>query len=766
MSTAGSAHGRKVISDPVLAELVEELTNRLQADATFDLEAFLLEHSEQADRLRRLLPTLQMLGDLRESSLSGSGSSRSGSPDADATRLTRAVVDGVLGDYRIIREIGRGGMGVVYEAQQISLRRKVAVKVLPLAAILDPRQLQRFQNEAQAAACLHHPNIVPVYAVGCERGVHYYAMQYIDGQSLATVVREMSPLHPTTALPHHPTASPPRDSTPPVAVLSTERSAKGRAYFHTVAQLGIQAALALEYAHQQGIVHRDIKPANLLLDRQENLWITDFGLARCQGESELTRTGDLLGTLRYMSPEQAEGKPAVLDHRTDIYGLGATLYELLTLQPVFTAKDRFELLGQIADREPLLPRRLNRSVPAQLETIVLKTLAKDPRERYATAQELADDLRRFLDDKPIRARRPNLVERCQRWARRHKGVVAASIVVLLTLLVTLGIGSIRLARQQRLTEERRVQARQAVDEITKIAQEWFAHQPYLEESQRELLEKALEFYKEFATETGADAAARLEAARAEHRVADIQQKLGRTEEARSSYTHSILVLRELANDSAAAKDELARSLNDWGNLLQHIGELSEAERAYREALPLFARSAGDHPDLVSAWDALAGCSSNLALCLDALGRTQEAEKAGRDALTILTKLAMDDPANPAVGYDLATCQNNLAHLLRKSGRYPEAEKHARQALPAWAKLAQEYPSRSFYRYGLATGHQNLAALLASTGRGKEAEDHYRQAINLREKLAADFPRIVEYKHALAASQKALTELLQSRGFEK
>src|SRR5205807_1437452 len=245
-----------------------------------------------------------------------------------------------LGDFRIVREIGRGGMGVVYEAVQLSLGRRVALKVLPFAAALDGKQLQRFKNEAQAAAHLHHQNIVPVHFVGCERGVHFYAMQYIEGQTLANVIHELrlgergcvsAPSLGALTQPR----SPEDVLTPPVAALSTEHSTTSPAFFRTVANFGVQAAEALEHAHQLGVIHRDIKPANLLVDASGRLWITDFGLAHCQSQPGLTMTGDLLGTLRYMSPEQALAKRITVDARTDIYSLGVTLYELLALQPAY-----------------------------------------------------------------------------------------------------------------------------------------------------------------------------------------------------------------------------------------------------------------------------------------------------------------------------------------------------------------------------------------------------------------------------------------------
>ncbi len=392
-----------------------------------------------------------------------------------------------LGDFRILREVGRGGMGIVYEAEQMSLRRRVALKVLPFAGALDPRHLQRFKNESQAAAQLHHTNIVPVHYVGCERGVHFYAMQFIEGQSLASVIAELrrqseprpsgsgkdnaAPTAPYTPLPDGRGS----DNTPPMAVLSTQRSTKDATYFRTVAELGIQAAEGLDHAHQQGIVHRDIKPANLMVSGEPGtsapglrLWITDFGLAQVQSDTRLTLTGDLVGTLRYMSPEQALAKRVIVDNRTDIYSLGVTLYELLTLEPAYRGNDRQELLRQIAFEEPKTPRRINKSIPPELEIIVLKAMEKNPAERYATAQELADDLRRFVDDKPIRAKRPSAVQRVRKWSRRHQGFVWAAVGMLILATAGFAVATAVVVherddaiRQQKLAEQESDRARRA-----------------------------------------------------------------------------------------------------------------------------------------------------------------------------------------------------------------------------------------------------------------------------------------------------------------
>jgi serine/threonine protein kinase len=351
---------------------------------------------------------------------------------------------GLLGDFRILREVGRGGMGVVYEAEQVSLGRRVALKVLPFAATMDPRQLQRFQNEARAAASLEHPHIVPVHGVGCERGVHYYAMKFIEGQSLAGLIRRQPADRASTAVSaagplEAPTPARSAESaTAPGAAARTERAPRDAAAFRQVGQWGVEATEALEHAHGVGIVHRDIKPANLMIDRQGGLWVTDFGLARTAADAGLTLTGDVLGTLRYMSPEQALAKHGLVDHRTDIYSLGATLYELLSGAPAVDGEDREAILNAITREEPRPPRKIDRSIPAELETIVLKAMEKDPQGRYATAQELADDLRRWLEDRPIQARPPALGTRLRRWGRRHQPLVAAVAAALVMGLAVLG----------------------------------------------------------------------------------------------------------------------------------------------------------------------------------------------------------------------------------------------------------------------------------------------------------------------------------------
>src|SRR5579871_3435465 len=312
-----------------LVRVLDQFLTDLQAGRAPDREQLLAAHPDLAGQLEQCLAGIAFIHQAAQ--------------PASATPAQ-------LGDFRIVREVGRGGMGVVYEAEQLSLKRKVALKVLRFGAVADAEVMQRFQREAETVARLHHTNIVPIFAVGEEHGVHYYAMQFIEGKSLAAVLAESQ-----------------AGNTP----LDPQR----------IAGWGLQAAEALAHAHQRGVIHRDIKPSNLLLDPEGVVWLTDFGLARRVDEVVLTATGVLMGTPRYMSPEQAAGFKKPVDHRTDIYSLGATLYELATGKPVFEAETPQGVITQILNAEPVAPRLIVGKLPRDLETIIPRCLAKEPARR-------------------------------------------------------------------------------------------------------------------------------------------------------------------------------------------------------------------------------------------------------------------------------------------------------------------------------------------------------------------------------------------------
>jgi serine/threonine protein kinase/WD40 repeat protein len=496
---------------------------RFRAGERPSVEEYAAQHPELADQIRELLPALVMLEQDKSAVRSASG------PNGDPHATAAGPAPQQLGDYLILREIGRGGMGVVYESVQQSLGRHVALKVLPRQALSGATQVERFRLEARAAARLHHTNIVPVFGVGECEGVHYYAMQFIQGQGLDVVIDALRGLRNTSepggaggtqppgtaggedqpltavltqalltgrfaAQQPEPQPDPQPQSTaataesltsqpsqgPPVpapperlsglpttdAGRSSELSSAeaGAPYYRSVARVGVQVAEALAHAHGRGVLHRDIKPSNLLLDTKGTVWVTDFGLAKAEGSDGLTRTGDIVGTLRYMAPERFDGWS---DPRSDVYSLGATLYELLTLRPPFQEPDRVKLIEQVLHDEPTPPHKLDRRVPRDLETIVLKALAKEPGQRYTTAQQMAEDLGRFLDDRTILARRSNVAERFWRWCKRNPVVaglnaLAATLTIAIAIISTVAavwLGQSRNELTQQLWESLHAQAR-------------------------------------------------------------------------------------------------------------------------------------------------------------------------------------------------------------------------------------------------------------------------------------------------------------------
>ena len=831
--TASTSDPRLVsLADPRLAALVDELTDRLQAGEAVDLEAFIGRYPERADQVRQLIPALELIGELKRSA--GRETASAPSPGRDP-RLEA----GVLGDYRILREVGRGGMGVVYEAEQVSLGRRVALKVLPLAAALDSKRLQRFQVEAQAAACLHHTNIVPVHTIGCERGVPFYAMQFIEGRSLAQLIAELRRLEGLDA------AEPPaerlvdistsalaaslvsgglvrgtgrplaggttapleeeRDEPEPTMLVSRPEpdsstrpsggeltSTRGREYIRTVAQLGVQVAEALDHAHTRGILHRDIKPANLLLDDQGQLWVTDFGLAQIQGNPGVTLTGDILGTLRYMSPEQALAKRVVIDGRTDIYSLGVTLYELLTLRPAFDGQDRQEVLRKIAQEEPAPPRKLNPAIPRDLETIVLKAMAKEPAGRYPMAKELAEELRRFLEHRPIVSRPPSRLDRAAKWARRHRYAVWSGSVTLAALLglsvVGLAVSNVLISREKDRKDaalrekvlalrereaalaavevgERQAQtnlrlARKAVDGLyTQLAEELYAL-PRMQPLQRKLLLQALEFYKEFSAQEGSDPEVRFETGRAYRRVGSIEHLLGQRPEASQALRRAITLLETLTQefpDEAKYQTELASAYSTLGFTLLDTGETRPGNDAYRRATELIEQLASESPAATDSRERLSVAYRRLGT-LPGIS-TPEAERALRRAARICEDLVAQFPNEPPYRADLISSLANLAYVLAGSGRHGDAEKAFREVIAIY-EAGGTSVTPIHRRELLVTLNRELASVLIRAGRAEDAVGVLRRAIALYEQVSAGSADAAGNPVDLTSTYRSLSVALQ------
>jgi WD40 repeat protein/serine/threonine protein kinase len=489
--------------DPI-GQIADEFVEAIRHGKRPSVEEFARRYPTHADEIREMLPALVLM-EQAKSADDSSGRRRLAGSLAAVQSLRQ------LGDYQILREVGRGGMGVVYEARQLSLGRHVAIKVLPSHALLDPRQLGRFQREARSAAKLHHTNIVPIFGVGEQDGLHYYVMQFIPGLGLDVVLQELRRLRLS-----HDKRVPTQGDTPdrltkltsnvsamavarsllsgefcrsdaarPVASTSAEfamasasegqspstrpntsvqpadtsgtihlpgqsetstLSESGRQYWQSAARVGMQVADALAHAASQGVLHRDIKPSNLLLDETGNVWVTDFGLAKAQSDSDdLTRTGDVIGTLRYMAPERFSGQG---DLRSDVYSLGLTLYELLVLRTAFDETDRNKLVKQVMHDAPVRPRKLNPAVPRDLETVILKAIAREPAHRYQTPAEMAADLNRFVEDRPVKARRVSEAEKVWRWCRRNPlpaSLLAAVAILLVGVASVATMAAIRIA---------------------------------------------------------------------------------------------------------------------------------------------------------------------------------------------------------------------------------------------------------------------------------------------------------------------------------
>jgi len=407
-------------SDPAARDPVEELAEvffeRRREGEVLTVEQFVEEHDAWAEQLTALLPMLLQLEAVAQ--------------DVAPLRPVAGVAAGRrLGQYRLVREVGRGGMGIVFEADDEKLGRRVALKLLPPQAGLDGQLLERFEREASAAARLSHSCIVPVYGVGEADGLHYFAMEFVDGETLDAVldrVRDVGvgsegtrPFESYTV------------SNADTGDSSSTAGGGARDYFRSAARLALEAAQALDHAHQQGVIHRDIKPGNLMVSCDGELRITDFGLCHAEGARNLTQTHDVLGTLRYMAPEQLKGD---MDARSDVCSLGLVLYEMLTLHPARPAPDRFGLAREVAEGRILPPRRLDRRIPKDLETIVLKATESDPDLRYASAAAMARDLGAFLEGRPIQARRPSFTYLVGLAVRRNPTAATAWLVLVAAIV--------------------------------------------------------------------------------------------------------------------------------------------------------------------------------------------------------------------------------------------------------------------------------------------------------------------------------------------
>ena len=699
---------------------------------------------------------------------------------------------GTLGPYRILAELGRGGMGIVFKAQDPELDRTVALKVLQPGCADGPARA-RFVREARAAAAIDHVNVVPVYAVwNPAEGPPYLVMQYVEGPTLRARITAEQRLAPREA-----------------------------------ARIIWQVAEGLAAAHGAGLIHRDIKPANIIIEAaRDRAKIVDFGLVRpTTGPGGITQEGVLAGTPEYMSPEQIRD-PAGIDRRSDVYGLGVTLYEALTGSVPFRGVAHM-VLHQVLHDEPVPPRRLSDSIPRDLETVCLKAMAKEPGRRYQTAQDLGEDLRRWLDAEPIRARPVSRREKLWRWCRRNPRTAAllGTVSFLLVLVTAVSTGAAlwiaaertradenyRTAEaQRRQAQENLEQALKAVDEmLTQVGQEWLRDLPGVEEVRRDLLQKALGFYQEFLRQNRHDPAIRLETGRAHGRVAKIYQLLGQDKDAEQAYREALAVFEELVHDFPDRPDsryQLARQSNEFSAFLARpLVRGDEADAAHRRALELLTRLVADFPgqadyryelgrshnrrgdlwvglrrfdlaeaDLRKVIDinarltddfperpdyqrALAYGYNNLGLVLMRQGHMPDARAAHDQAIQVLTGLVQRFPKQPVYQSDLAFSHRNRA-LSWPANQWERRKADGLEAVKLYTRLADDFPSRPDFRWELSSGYNNLGVMLKAAGQYDEAKAAYQEALRLRAKLAADFPTQASFRRDEASTRFNLARL--------
>ncbi len=643
------------------------------------------------------------------------GSSASSPTDRAEPALVR-----YFGDYEITRELARGGMGVVFLARQMSLNRPVALKMILAGQLADDTDVKRFYTEAEAAANLDHPGIVPIYEVGQHEGQHYFSMGFVEGQSLAQRLAD-GPL-------------PPREA----------------------AALLARVAEAIAYAHGRGVIHRDLKPGNILLDRNGNPRVTDFGLAKkLEGGSALTASGQIMGTPSYMPPEQAGANRGEVGPAADVYALGATLYAMIVGRPPFQAASAMDTVIQVINDDPVPPRRLNPALDRDIETICLRCLEKEPARRYASASALGEDLRRYLAGEPILARPVGRAERAWRWCRRNPavaGLVASLAAALLFGFIGITWGWLEARRQRNQAEENFRLALHAVDDyLTRVSESRVLNVPGLEPLRRELLEDALRYYRDFVRLRAHDPTVRDELMRAYWRVGQINNSIGTSAEALDAYRQSFRLAEELAAarpGDPAIQVHMARLHNRIGVIQFKTGQTDEAFRSLRLARSIHDALVRVHPSEHAYLSDLAGNLHSLGMLLEEIGRPAEGLEPLEQAFTIYERLVHEHPGDDSHRSQLAHTSRGVGNLLTDLGRTSEAMDHYRRSRETFEGLVASHPEVDDYGDNLAAVCNEIGMLLGQGGRTEEAVESYRRARAARA-LARAHPAVIEYRRGLA-----------------
>lgn len=677
-----------------------------------------------------------------------------------------------LGDFRLVQRLGGGGMGVVYEAEQVSLRRRVALKLIRPEQLYFSGARERFAREVALVARLSHPGITPVYTVGEHDGVPYFAMELVPGASLAEVISLLVGRDPArlrgadmhTALTSliHRGAEEEKEELP---------SAFAGTWAQACAHVASQVAGALEHAHRHSVLHRDIKPSNIMLTPDGRALLVDFGLARGRGTDRLTHTGSQLGSAAYMAPEMARGSGSDATAAVDVYSLGVTLYELLTLRQPFFGADTAGTLRNVLDASPRRPRAVNRTIPVDLETVCSVAMDPDPTRRYRTAAAFARDLTNVLGLRPIEARSPGRLLRMRRWAQRNPArAVAVALAALLAIAgpvvaIQQSLARLRVEQALALAEENFDAANDAVEYmLTRTAKRDLRLVPQMEAVRLDLLERALLFYDGFLTQKGGDHALRRRTAQAWHNVAGIRRDMGKPAEAETAALEAIRRFEELIPlqpDSVDLHSYLSEGRNRLAALLARSGRIEEAEPLFASALLEIERAIALAPDEPRYRATRATQLLNTGVLMlqrrkpDAALPLLDRATEGAQQVVEMTGAASDRMR-------LAHCHETRGHALQALRRQPEAMATHRQAEAALAALVAENPADKAARFQLAITRNSVGFMLDSTRPG-EGLALLREAEATLRTLVREFPGYAEYFGELGATLSNLAVATRRSG---
>ncbi|MBC7856320.1 MAG: protein kinase [Pirellulaceae bacterium] len=639
-----------------------------------------------------------------------------------------------VGEYDILDKIGHGGMGLVLKARSRRLKRIVALKLIKVGQLAEEQEVARFMVEARAAAHLEHPNIVGVYDVGEHAGSPFFTMEYVEGQSLHKLISER-PLQPQRA-----------------AIIIRK------------------LALAVDYAHKAGILHRDLKPQNILLDKYEEPKITDFGLAtNAQENSQLTATGTVLGTPSYMPPEQARGKHEEMGKWSDVYSLGATLYETLVGRPPFTAATLGETLQQVMTVDPVSPRRLNPAIPRDVETICLKCLEKSPARRYQTAGELAEELQRFLEDRPILARPTSRTEKFVRWCRRNPvvaGAITAVSVAALFAIISLWIGLSRATAALKEADERGNEMAEMVDDLmVTIGDETLLNQPGMQQVRAEILTKAQSSYERLLGKLEKNQ-------RLPEEIAVVKSKLGKVKLQLGDRKEGLRLMNEAAETLATMHEQDAKSVNvlthlskvktEIGGLYFHQRDFKAAAGPLQEALLLRRQLVELEPDNIEAGQLLANSEMNMGLLFDEVQQSAKALVHYKAADSRRAELLKMVPENAGITRDRAKGLTELGMLHAKQHKLPQAEQFYEEARKAFEKLTtgKDRQLDDLFNLGITWMRLGDIAGVRNTDTDlKAAEKRYNEAVQALQELVSANANVRTYRGTLAQARLNLAQLL-------